>query len=532
MELGPGQVPVEDTPYMMVEGQPAPAPDDTPYMLVEGQPAQVEAVYMTVNPDDAGVEEDAVYLAVDPNLLSVRPGEADEVYMMVDAGQMSAEPSMMGEATGLALFDDAMSMVEADMKATARHFVGCKPGSTLSPEEIQRIQDARRRPQPAKQETDALWKLQQHQRDTEKRRRDFMFGKKKEQEAADKQRDAFLNQQRSLSIKIKQGDRLKQGREAVDGNYLAMAPPKNGGGPSRHQSGRALPPPPTAGPGATASDLARQEYLAQQRQASVQMRSPPPTTNICRGGGNRMSMSDEMRLQHLAEEARRRADDPIVPGQAYNVTVDSREEAEAMLRMTSMHEGVYLVRTKSAAQLSTGSMRLKPGQARPSISWALSYVTKIGTISHQLALQERQGGVLSIGGKDIGRCTSIDMLVDHLQNVPGYMLSNAVFQAQLWFHGPIARQEAEIQLARMSLPGMFLVRKSLRDADYVVSVVAANGQPAHHKVACNSGAWFLVKLPHLQYQNLVDLLRANKTPEGLQLARPCGYKKKGLNRHR
>ena len=179
------------------------------------------------------------------------------------------------------------------------------------------------------------------------------------------------------------------------------------------------------------------------------------------------------------------------------------------------------------ATLSQGSMRLKPGQKRPSLSWALSYVAKSGVFSHQLVLQETEGGVLAIGGKDIGRCTSVDMLIDHLRETTGYRLSTTPFHAQIWYHGAITRQDGEAQLGRLGLAGMFLVRKSLRDGSYVVSVNNAQGIAGHHKIAYDGNVWNIQSQPHKQYRLLVDLLRENKSPVGLKLTRPCAYKKKG-----
>ena len=52
----------------------------------------------------------------------------------------------------------------------------------------------------------------------------------------------------------------------------------------------------------------------------------------------------------------------------------------------------------------------------------MSYVLPDLSFSHQLIVQESRAGVLSVGGKDIGRCTDLHQLIRHLLGVAGYML--------------------------------------------------------------------------------------------------------------
>jgi len=503
------------------------------YMAIEGQPEQQESVYLSIAAG-APDEEEAMYMTV--NAGQPPPDEADEMYMMVDGMPPAASgPSMLGEATGLAAFDDAMNMVEEDMKATAKYYMGSLRGSTLTPEQVQAFQRQRAEKQRLRREGEAkekAFRAQQTAFNAERERRDkFIKAQANERAAADRQRAAFLERQRKLNLQrdqflAQQHQQQKRLRnksaeqaaheQAIQQRSSFRSPPKGHAG-ARFQ-GPSVPPPNARGGGSS----------ARFHGPSV----PPPNASGGGGGGDVARNSDAMRQAFLLEQARQKMDDPIVPSLEYVVKAENRQEAEAMLMTTNMSEGCFLVRVKSADTLTQGSMRLKPGQKRPSLSWALSYVTRGGVFSHQLALQENAGGVLAIGGKDIGRCTSVDMLVDHLRDTPGYNLSTTPFHAQVWYHGSIPRQDAEVQLQRLGLAGMFLVRKSLRDSSYVVSVNNLQCVPTHHKIAYDGNAWNLESQPRTRYNLLVDLLRNNKSPNGLKLTRPCVYKKKGINRRR
>lgn len=68
--------------------------------------------------------------------------------------------------------------------------------------------------------------------------------------------------------------------------------------------------------------------------------------------------------------------------------------------------------------------RVLQGQNAAGGSWALSYVLPDLSFSHQLIVQESRAGVLSVGGKDIGRCTDLHQLIRHLRGVDGYMLDS------------------------------------------------------------------------------------------------------------
>ena len=342
--------PAEEGAYMAIEGQAA--EQESAYMAVAGVPGApkaapggADAMYMAMGPTE---QEEAMYMVVNPgDPTGAGKDDGDELYMMVDGVPPATDgPSMLGEDTGLAAFDNVMNMVEEDMKATAKYYMGSLRGTHLTPEELQEFQRKRAEKQRLKREEDAKKKAfldQQKAFNKEREQRDrFLKSQANERKAADQQRDAYLERQKMLNLQRDQ--------------FIAQ----------QHQQQKRL-------HGKTPEQAAREQRF--QQTGSMKMKSPsqmhqpppfnrgggmnepPPPPARASGGGpalppDRNSVSsDAMRQAFLLEQARRNMDDQIVPSMEYMVKAENREEAEAMLKCTNMSEGCFLLRVKSAVSL-------------------------------------------------------------------------------------------------------------------------------------------------------------------------------------
>lgn len=210
----------------------------------------------------------------------------------------------------------------------------------------------------------------------------------------------------------------------------------------------------------------------------------------------------------------------VVPMSEFILGPMSRQESEDILGQNGLRAGSFLVRKKDVQ--SQGSFKLKPGQTAPGGSWALSYVRRGGTISHQLLTQQRPGEVITIGTQQLGRCTTLPQLVEFLKTDPDYMLTTAPLHAQLWYHGEVSREAAEKSLLKLPVPGRYLVRKSTREPKtFVVSYIDANSVPTHKKALQRGSGWVLAHDLSRGFDSIADCMRA------LPLAQPCPISRLG-----
>eukprot|EP00035_Acanthoeca_spectabilis_P035156 m.32781 g.32781 ORF g.32781 m.32781 type:complete len:490 (-) comp7097_c0_seq1:225-1694(-) len=241
---------------------------------------------------------------------------------------------------------------------------------------------------------------------------------------------------------------------------------------------------------------------------------PSPQRTASVGGGGK--------LPPLRPPEAMMVESAAVPEDAYLLGCITRQDAESMLTESGLQPGTFLVRQKD--DLSSGSMRLKPGQVAAGGSWVLSYVAPSSAFSHQLIIQEERGGVLEVGGKDLGRCTTLDHLIRHLRGVEGYALDRPPYHAQPWYHGDITREDAERRLYKgVPVPGTYLVRRSLRESSaWVLSMLNQMGVAVHNMIRLSPDGWHTDDEPSYLYDHLPTLLLANAHPNGFRLAAICG----------
>lgn len=188
--------------------------------------------------------------------------------------------------------------------------------------------------------------------------------------------------------------------------------------------------------------------------------------------------------------------------------------------------GVFLPspRFSSVCVLTRQHTSPMQGQVAAGGSWVLSYVAPSSAFSHQLIIQEERGGVLEVGGKDLGRCTTLDHLIRHLRGVEGYALDRPPYHAQPWYHGDITREDAERRLYKgVPVPGTYLVRRSLRESSaWVLSMLNQMGVAVHNMIRLSPDGWHTDDEPSYLYDHLPTLLLANAHPNGFRLAAICG----------
>eukprot|EP00040_Diaphanoeca_grandis_P017575 m.91887 g.91887 ORF g.91887 m.91887 type:complete len:414 (+) comp26506_c1_seq2:328-1569(+) len=195
---------------------------------------------------------------------------------------------------------------------------------------------------------------------------------------------------------------------------------------------------------------------------------------------------------------------------AFLMESQSRADAERILSDNGRSPGCFLVRKRDAPLDASAEQR----------SWVLSFVQTRGQFSHQIIVQKRPGGVLCLGAQQRNDCNSLDQLISLLRSDGNYLLKQPPYQAQLWYHSSIPREEAERRLAHTPSP-CFLVRKSVReDNTAIVSMVTLEKMVIHHKLVRHGNEW-IVEQSRKTFRSLYECLMANEGGKGWKIGTPC-----------
>eukprot|EP00042_Codosiga_hollandica_P023318 m.91289 g.91289 ORF g.91289 m.91289 type:complete len:315 (-) comp51136_c0_seq1:214-1158(-) len=238
-------------------------------------------------------------------------------------------------------------------------------------------------------------------------------------------------------------------------------------------------------------DRAYEESLREAEGAKRRSsQGPPPVAPATKTLSRQTSSSSKMPADDRSQWVHR----------TYHTQAKTREEVEAMLKEDGFEEGCFLVRKRD---LSSQSVKLKPGESLPFRSWALAYV-KEGKFVHNIIEQKTRDGPLFLGSID-SPYVSMDELIGKLTRLPDYKLRRSPFHVQLWFHGSLERVACEALLTKPPLDGNFLVRHSSEPNSFVVSLVY-DGKVYHNKIQRKGDAFFATCNPSALHRSLGSLI--------------------------